>query len=163
MNRKAMMAIKAATPTAIATSLTTWLRGAFMVQAWVASAPWRWLTKARNSAVLLEVSASSWSRIAGTLAGYAGQQPSFPKLSGIPTPGPVRPRGQDVGPAHQPGEHDHAPGADHEGLGADPLDHLLEVADIGGPDVQQGVRLPGDRGRPGHLRVPAHRGPDVRG
>src|SRR5262245_10603393 len=153
MTRNAMMASTAATPTAIATSLATWLRGAFMAHAWVVSVPWDRLAKARNSAVLLEVSASSCSGIGATLAGRAGQQPGFSKL----------PRGQEVGPAHQPGQHDHAPGADHEGLGADPLDHLLEVPDIGGPDVQQGVRLPGDRSRPGHLRVFAHGVADVGG
>src|SRR2546421_9799265 len=148
-----MMASTAATPTAIAMSLATWLRGAFMAHAWVVSVPCGRLTKARNSAVLLEVSASSCSGIAATLAGGAGQEPGFSKL----------PRGQEIGPAHQPGEHDHAPGTDHEGLGADPLDHPLEVADVGCPDVQQRVRLSGDRGGPGHLRAAAPGGAEGRG
>src|SRR6266487_4656738 len=124
-----MMASTTATPTAIAMSLATWLRGAFMAHAWVVSVLCGRLTKARNSAVLLEVSASSLSGIAATLAGRTG---------------------------HQPGKPDHAPGADHERLGTDPLDHPLEMADVSGPDVQQRVRLPGDRGGAGHLRVPAH-------
>src|SRR5215467_14614671 len=51
-----------------------------MLHAWVASAPCCRLAKARNSAVLPEASVSSLSGIRATLAGRAGQQPSFPKL-----------------------------------------------------------------------------------
>jgi len=72
--------------------------------------------------------------------------------------GPAR-RGERVCPFDQSGQHDHAPCPLHERLGGDPLHYLLEVPDIGGPDMHQRVGVPGHRAGVRHLRVP----PDRRG
>src|SRR5215467_4286068 len=70
-----------------------------MLHAWVASAPCCRLAKARNSAVLPEASVSSLSGIRATLAGRAGQQPSFPKLwQSRPGSGPAAPSPRTVSP-----------------------------------------------------------------
>src|SRR5579862_9948923 len=112
-------------------------------------------TKARKPAVF---ALGSWSTsdMATTLAGQDAPMSGF---SMIGSPLRHQPAGPRV-PVHQPGEHDHAPGPDHERLGPDPLHHVLEVPDVGGPDVHQGVRLAGHRARGDHLGVAPHRGAD---
>ena len=52
-------------------------------------------------------------------------------------------------------------GRGDEGLGAQPLQGLLEVGDVGGPQVDQGVGLAGDGVGADHLGVPAGRGGDL--
>src|ERR1700761_6172367 len=95
-------------------------------------------TKARNRPVLALGSCSN-SDMGTTLTVRRYQDWRFGATSAQ--------RGQRVGPVDQPGEHDHALGPDYEGFGPDALHHVLEVPDVRGPDVDQGVGLPGDRAR----------------
>ena len=57
----------------------------------------------------------------------------------------------------QPGQDDHAAGRGDERLGPQPLQGLLQVRDVGGPQVHQRVGLAGDRVGADHLRVPPGR------
>ena len=54
-------------------------------------------------------------------------------------------------------QYDHASCPDDERLGADPLDDLLKMPDVGGPDLQQRVRLAGDRAGIDNLGMLGHR------
>lgn len=68
---------------------------------------------------------------------------------------------QHVRAVHKSRQDDYAARPDDERLGPDPLDYLLEVAHVGGPDMEERVGLSGHRGRVNNLRVLGHRGPDV--
>ena len=68
-------------------------------------------------------------------------------------PGPGRPAGKD----------DHAPGPDHERFGPDALHHLFEVPDVGRPDMDQGIGVPGDGACVHHLGVAPDPGGDLLG
>src|SRR5215469_6400668 len=70
---------------------------------------------------------------------------------------------QHVRTMHESRQDNYAACPDDERLSPDPLDHLLEMADVGGPDMQQRVRLTGDCARIDDLRVRRHCGPDFGG
>src|SRR5437764_15027033 len=115
-------------------------------------------TKARNRPVLALGSCSNsdmWTTLAGQRVARCRIRCNFRAV--------LIAGGQRVGPVDQPGQDDHALGPDHEGFGPDPLHDVLEVPDVGGPDVNQGVRLPGDRARVHHLGVAADRHADLLG
>src|SRR5260370_33530123 len=89
----------------------------------------------------------------------ATRQISMPsRLKSASSPGS---RWQQIRPMHEPGQDDHAPCPDDEGLCPDPLDYLLKMADVRGPDMQHRVGLSRDGPRVDDLRVLGHRSPDA--
>src|SRR5712691_1293883 len=162
-----------ATPTTTAASRATLRRGARMAHGGSTSLPGP-SANARNSAVLAEMSGlarnspvvlgrpvpaegfTSCSDMASTVADQGSVKCKVSRdpvetsqtMRMCPAPVPAlaaRAWRHAVRPADQPGKDNHAAGAHHEGLRADPLHHLLEMPHVGRPDVQQGVGLAGHR------------------
>ncbi len=66
-----------------------------------------------------------------------------------------------AGGIDQAGQHDHALRRDDERLGSQALQRLLKVRDVGGAQVDQGVRVAGDRVGADHLGMAPGRGRDL--
>src|SRR6266545_3802674 len=103
--------------------------------------------------------AAIWSR--PSARNTAGGRTTWWICSTGPCAGRAGPAGRQR-PLHQPGQYDHRLGLGDERFGAQPLQRLLQMPDVGGPQVHQRVRPTRDRVRPDHLRVPPGRLRDLR-
>src|ERR1700729_1232473 len=126
--------------------MATLVLGAFIVQLRSGSPEASW-TKARNCAVLW-LGSVRLSGIPATVTARArpGSSIMIFRPRRLPARSAVGERHGEahVSPVYQPRQHDDAAGAQHDGLRADPLDHLLEMLHVGRPDVDQCVGLSGD-------------------